>query len=102
MEWSIMKIYLFAFSIIISLSLTMNYVYAENINNDIIINNSITNKTLSYEMEPFLLINGTDYKDIPHNNTLSLQNFTIASWIKTNPSILSEPAHVINKGRIQY
>lgn len=85
-----MKIYFFAFSIIISLSLTMNYVYAENINNDIIINNSITNKTLSYEMEPFLLINGTDYKDIPHNNTLSLQNFTIASWIKTNQSILSE------------
>lgn len=85
-----MKIYLFAISIIISLSLTMNYVYAENINNDIIINNSITNKTLSYEMEPFLLINGTDYKDIPHNNTLSLQNFTIASWIKTNQSILSE------------
>lgn len=84
-----MKIYLFAISIIISLSLTMNYVYAENINNNII-NNSITNKTLSYEMEPFLLINGTDYKDIPHNNTLSLQNFTIASWIKTNQSILSE------------
>jgi hypothetical protein len=78
-----MKIYLFAISIIISLSLTMNYVYAENINNNII-NNSITNKTLSYEMEPFLLINGTDYKDTPHNNTLSLQNFTIASWIKTN------------------
>lgn len=92
-----MKIYLFAISIIISLSLTMNYVYAENINNNII-NNSITNKTLSYEMEPFLLINGTDYKDTPHNNTLSLQNFTIASWIKTNQSILSEPAHVINKG----
>ena len=92
-----MKLYLFVISLIISLSLAMNYVYAENINNNIV-NKSITNKTLSYRMEPFLLINGTDYKDISHNNTLSLQNFTISSWVKTNQSILSEPAHVINKG----
>jgi hypothetical protein len=92
-----MKIYLFVISIIISPLLAINYVYPEIINNNIV-NNSIINKTLSYRMEPFLLINGTDYKDIPHNNTLTLQNFTIASWIKTNQSILSEPAHVINKG----
>ena len=92
-----MKIYLFAISIIVSPLLAINYVYPEIINNNIV-NNSIINKTLSYRMEPFLLINGTDYKDIPHNNTLTLQNFTIASWIKTNQSILSEPAHVINKG----
>jgi hypothetical protein len=92
-----MKIYLFVISIIISPLLAINYVYPEIINNNIV-NNSIINKTLSYRMEPFLLINGTDYKDIPHNNTLTLQNFTIASWIKTNQSILSEPVHVINKG----
>jgi predicted phosphodiesterase len=92
-----MKIYLFVISLLISLSLAMNYICAENINNKIV-NNSITNKILSYRMEPFLLTNGTDYKDISHNNTLSLQNFTIALWVKTNQSILSEPAHVINKG----
>src|SRR5215208_2593181 len=92
-----MKIYLFAISIIVSPLLAINYVYPEIINNNIV-NNSIINKTLSYRMEPFLLINGTDYKDIPHNNTLTLQNFTIASWIKTNQSILSEPSYVINKG----
>jgi hypothetical protein len=92
-----MKIYLFVISIIISPLLAINYVYPESISNNIV-TNSIINKTLSYRMEPFLLINGTDYKDIPHNNTLTLQNFTIASWIKTNQSILSEPAHVINKG----
>jgi hypothetical protein len=92
-----MKIYLFVISIIISPLLAINYVYPEIINNNIV-TNSIINKTLSYRMEPFLLINGTDYKDIPHNNTLTLQTFTIASWIKTNQSILSEPVHVINKG----
>jgi hypothetical protein len=92
-----MKIYLFVISIIISPLLAINYVYPESISNNIV-TNSIINKTLSYRMEPFLLINGTDYKDIPHNNTLTLQNFTIASWIKTNQSILSEPVHVINKG----
>ena len=92
-----MKIYLFVISIIISPLLAINYVYPESISNNIV-TNSIINKTLSYRMEPFLLINGTDYKDIPHNNTLTLQNFTIASWIKTNQSILSEPSYVINKG----
>ncbi|HLN34708.1 MAG TPA: hypothetical protein VK250_05430, partial [Nitrososphaeraceae archaeon] len=38
----------------------------------------------NYNFEPFLLLNGTEYQDIPHNDTLSLQNFTIASWIKNN------------------
>ena len=42
-----MKIYIFAISIIISPLLAMNYVYPENINNNIV-NNSIINKTLSY------------------------------------------------------
>ena len=76
-----MKIYLFVISLLISLSLAMNYIYAENTNNKIV-NNSITNKILSYRMEPFLLTNGTDYKDISHNNTLSLQNLLLPYGLK--------------------
>ncbi|HLN34706.1 MAG TPA: hypothetical protein VK250_05420, partial [Nitrososphaeraceae archaeon] len=50
-------------------------------------NNSISESlttSANYNFEPFLLLNGTEYQDIPHNDTLSLQNFTIASWIKNN------------------
>ena len=52
----------------------------------------------SYRFEPFLLVNGTDYKDIPHKDSLSLDNFTIAAWIKTNQTNLTEPGHIVNKG----
>ncbi|HJS64447.1 MAG TPA: hypothetical protein VJ767_06275, partial [Nitrososphaeraceae archaeon] len=64
-------------------------------------NNSITESigtTASYNFEPFLLLNGTEYQDIPHNDTLSLQNFTVASWIKNNQSTLPGPAILVNKG----
>jgi len=54
--------------------------------------------TASYNFEPFLLLNGTEYQDIPHNDTLSLQNFTVASWIKNNQSTLPGPAILVNKG----
>ena len=64
-------------------------------------NNSISESistTASYNFEPFLLLNGTEYQDIPHNDTLSLQNFTVASWIKNNQSTLPGPAILVNKG----
>lgn len=51
----------------------------------------------SYRSEPFLILNGTNFIDIAHNKTLSLQHFTIGSWIKTNQSIFLEPAHRANK-----
>jgi hypothetical protein len=52
----------------------------------------------SYKSEPFLILNGTDFIDISHNDTLSLENFAIAAWINTNQSILLEPVHIVNKG----
>lgn len=63
-------------------------------------NNSTTidNKILEYKFEPFLILDGKDFKDISHNNTLSLRNFAIAAWIKTNQTNLAEPAHLVNKG----
>jgi hypothetical protein len=62
-------------------------------------NNSATNsKILNYKFEPFLLLDGKDFEDIDHNNTLSLENFAISTWIKTNQTNLVEPAHIVNKG----
>jgi predicted phosphodiesterase len=52
----------------------------------------------SYRFEPFLSVNGTDYKDTSHKDSLSLENFAIAVWINTNQTNLTEPAHIINKG----
>ena len=61
-------------------------------------NNNISEINLKYEFKPFLSVNGTDYIDILHNDTLSLEKFTILSWFKTNKSDFSEPAHIVNKG----
>ncbi|HEX5186638.1 MAG TPA: LamG domain-containing protein, partial [Nitrososphaeraceae archaeon] len=63
-------------------------------------NNSTTidNKILEYKFEPFLILDGKGFKDISHNDTLSLRNFAIAAWIKTNQTNFSEPAHLVNKG----
>jgi hypothetical protein len=75
-----------------------------NNNNNIINQNSNTstaatdNKILEYKFEPFLILGGKDFKDISHNNTLSLQNFAIAAWVKTNQTNRAEPAHLVNKG----
>src|SRR5688500_10295937 len=52
----------------------------------------------SYRYEPYLILNGTDFIDISHNDTLSLPNFAIATWIKTNQTNLVDPAHIVNKG----
>jgi len=52
----------------------------------------------SYNSQPFLILNGTDFIDIPHNDTLSLQDFTLAAWFNTNQFTLLEPAHIVNKG----
>ena len=41
---------------------------------------------LSYKFESFLLLDGTIFKDIPHDDRLTLNNFAIAAWIKTNQS----------------
>jgi predicted phosphodiesterase len=79
-------------------------IYAETYGNN---NNNSSNLKIindtslvvsSYKFEPFLLVNGTDYKDISHKDSLSLDNFTISAWIKTNETNLKDPAHIVNKG----
>ncbi|HEX5187831.1 MAG TPA: LamG-like jellyroll fold domain-containing protein [Nitrososphaeraceae archaeon] len=52
----------------------------------------------AYNLQPFLILNGTDFIDIPHNNSLSLQEFTLATWINTNQSNLLDSANIMNKG----
>jgi hypothetical protein len=100
-----MNLYLFTITIILFALLSIILVYGEeNINN----NNSIqqnsnttavtNNKILDYKFEPFLLLDGEDFEDISHNDTLSLQNFAISAWIKTNQTNLVDPAHLVNKG----
>ena len=98
--------------------LVINYSYAQNYSNNNInsSNNNdynssnletITNDTtktlssssLSYKFEPFLSLDGTTFKDILHNDTLTLNNFAIAAWIKTNQQPMkSETAQLVNKG----
>ena len=53
---------------------------------------------LLYKFEPFLSVNGTDYIDITHNKTLSLKEFAIVFWFKTDQIEFFEPAHLVNKG----
>jgi hypothetical protein len=53
----------------------------------------------SYNLQkPFLILNGTDFIDLSHNDSLSLQDFTIAAWFITNQSTLLDSAHIVNKG----
>jgi hypothetical protein len=79
-------------------------IYAETYGNN---NNNSTNLKIitdtslvvsSYKFEPFLLVNGTDFKDISHKDSLSLDNFTISAWIRINQTNLKDPAHIVNKG----
>ena len=86
-----------------------NLVYAQDssynnkittiINND---QNKLTTSESNYHYEPSLLLNGTDFIDFSHNDTLSLDDFTIAAWIKTrdqsNNLAQPEPSHLVNKG----
>ncbi len=53
---------------------------------------------IPYGFEPSLKTNGHNYTDIPHNPTLALGKFAIATWFKTNLSNLSEPGNIVNKG----
>ncbi|MGD1835641.1 MAG: LamG domain-containing protein, partial [Nitrososphaeraceae archaeon] len=53
---------------------------------------------LTYTFEPFLSVNGTDYIDIPHNKTLSLEEFAITFWFKTDQPEFLGSAHLVNKG----
>ncbi|HSF49754.1 MAG TPA: LamG-like jellyroll fold domain-containing protein [Nitrososphaeraceae archaeon] len=74
-----------------------------NLDNLEITTNDTTTKTLSssslsYKFEPFLSLDGTTFKDIPNNDTLTLNNFAIAAWINTNQSTLSESSLLVNKG----
>ena len=55
-------------------------------------------KTLKYIFEPFLKLNGTDFYDIENNDQLQLEEFTLATWFRTNQSSFDEPAHIVNKG----
>ena len=90
--------------------LTVNSIHAQNYSNssssssnnspNLKITNDITT-SLSYKFEPFLLLNGTIFKDVPHNDNFSLVNFTIAAWIRTNQTnqtTIADHAHIVNKG----
>ena len=59
---------------------------------------SSENKTLKYIFEPFLKLNGTDFFDIENNDQLQLEEFTLATWFRTNQSCSCEPSHIVNKG----
>jgi hypothetical protein len=74
--------------------------FNNNNNNNNKSNQDIQSQTFihSYNLQPFLILNGTDFIDIPHNDSLSLQDFTLAVWFNTNQSNLLEPAHIVNKG----
>ena len=90
--------------------LTVNSIHAQNYSNsssssnnspNLKITNDTTTSSLSYKFEPFLLLNGTIFKDVPHDDNFSLVNFTIAAWIKTNQTnqtTLADHAHIVNKG----
>ena len=93
-----MNLYLFTIIVTVFAFLTIDYAYSVNLNNSTISNLTTTNKILDYKFEPFLSVNGTDYKDISPKDSLSLENFAIAAWIKTNQTNLTEPAHIVNKG----
>gem|GEM_PF-340673 len=62
--------------------------------------NKIKTTVYNYNYDPSLLLNGSDFIDVSHNDTLSLKDFTIAAWIKTRDQSnnLAEPAHLVNKG----
>jgi sugar lactone lactonase YvrE len=68
-------------------------------NND---QNKITTNGSYYHYKPSLLLNGTNFFDVSHNDTISLQIFTIAAWIQTrdqsNNLTQSESAHLVDKG----
>lgn len=76
--------------------LAINSIYAQNPTTNVENTNNTT--FLSYNFEPFLLLNGTIFKDVPHDDSLSLSNFAIAAWIRTNETTLKEHAHIVNKG----
>ena len=104
----LMNLYLFTITItlfaLLSTSLTYGVEDINHNNNNSIQQNSNTttvatnNKILDYKFQPFLLLNGKDFEDISHNNTLLLENFAISAWFKTNQTNLVEPAHIVNKG----
>src|SRR5918994_4663372 len=106
--------YIFLVSLILlgifSMTIIFNHlVYAQDSsfnNKTIEISNNDQNKTTTsgsnYHYQPSLLLNGTDFIDFSHNGTISLQDFTIAAWVKTgNPSnnlAQSESSHLVDKG----
>ena len=110
MKYFIFLIIVFLSAILLS-GLTINLEYIIHAQDSSFNNNTINkisqkqdsqsqyvNFSFSYRYEPFLILNGTDFIDIFHNDTLSLPNFAIATWIKTNQTNLVDPAHIVNKG----
>lgn len=42
------------------------------------------NKNITYNFEPYLQINGTDFYDLENKNQLQLEEFSLATWFRTN------------------
>ena len=52
-----------------------------------------------YKYQPYLILNGSNYVDIPNNDTLQLTNFSIAAWFRTTIDVpFRSNAYIVNKG----
>lgn len=55
-------------------------------------------KTL-YDYEPYLILNGSNYYDVPSNETLQLDHFSVGTWFKTDKIFLEGTSgYLVNKG----
>jgi len=55
-------------------------------------------KTL-YDYEPYLILNGSNYYDVPSNETLQLDHFSIGTWFKTEKIFIEgTTGYLVNKG----
>lgn len=54
-----------------------------------------------YRFASFATFSGNNYTDIPHNESLSLTEFTLSTWFRTGEGVPSNASRqfLINKGR---
>ena len=57
-------------------------------------------KTL-YDYEPYLSLNGSNYYDVPSNETLQLDHFSVGTWFKTEKIFIEGTSgYLVNKGGV--
>jgi hypothetical protein len=102
-EISFLIIILIFFVSVVFIDWTINHghiIYAQDLSKNININNSQQQDFpfYGYNSQEYLKLNGTDFIDILHNDSLLLQDFTLAIWINTNQSNFLDSANIMNKG----